>query len=32
MRMNKETELTAAGIINEYSEDHLILIFSDTVK
>jgi len=29
MRMNKETELTAAGIINEYSEDRLIQVFSE---
>jgi 16S rRNA (cytosine1402-N4)-methyltransferase len=29
MRMNKETELTAAGIINEYSEDRLIQLFSE---
>ncbi len=29
MRMNKETELTAAGIINEYSEERLVQLFSD---
>ncbi len=29
MRMNKETELTAAGVINKYDEDQLVRIFSE---
>lgn len=29
MRMNKETELTAATVINEYSEENLVQLFSE---